>query len=83
MEVERLDLPKEMSMHSFTGDRHPIEQLDVLVTGSCGHGFLRKMAMRGVQVITTSETDPIQAVQAVFRGEPLPAAEPETHSHSH
>jgi predicted Fe-Mo cluster-binding NifX family protein len=80
-EVERLDLPKEMAMHSFTGVMHPIEQLDVLLTGGCGNGFLTRMARHGVQVITTSETDPIKAAQAVLKGETLPAAEPHSHEH--
>ncbi|MEJ2528975.1 MAG: NifB/NifX family molybdenum-iron cluster-binding protein [Gammaproteobacteria bacterium] len=78
-EVERLDLPKGMDMHSFTGVMHPIEQLDVLLTGGCGNGFLSRMAAHGVQVITTSETDPIKAAKAVLNGESLPAPEPHSH----
>ncbi len=80
-EIERLDLPPEMAIHSFTGVMHPIEQLDVLLTGGCGNGFLSRMAGHGVQVITTSETDPIKAAKAILRGEALPAAE--SHSHQH
>ncbi len=33
-EVERLDLPKEMSFHELQGDApHPVDGVDVLVTG--------------------------------------------------
>jgi len=78
-ELERLDLPKEMAIHSFTGDQHPIDRIDVMITGGCGDGFFRKMGMRGVQVIATSETDPAKAVQALIRGESLPAADPHSH----
>ena len=77
-EVQRLDLPKEMAIASFVGE-HPIDQVDVMITGGCGDGFFRKMAMRGVQVIATSETDPIKAAQAVLEGRSLPAAEPHSH----
>lgn len=80
-EIERLDLPKGMDIHSFAGVMHPIEQLDILLTGGCGDGFLRRMAAYGVQVITTSETDPIKAATAVLKGESLPVAEPHTHQH--
>jgi len=78
-EVERLDLPKEMSMHAWAGGSHPIDVVDVLVTGGCGDGFVNKMAMRNIRVIRTSETDPLAAVAAVLAGESLPAPEPHSH----
>lgn len=81
VEIDRLDLPKEMSMHEFRGmDPHPIDALEVLITGSCGAGFLRRMAARGIEVITTSESDPILAVTSYGNGMPLPPAEPHNHS---
>ncbi len=78
-ELDRLDLPKEMAFHSFTGNQHPVDQVDVIVTGGCGAGFFRKMGMRGIQAIATSETDPAKAVQALIKGEALPEAEPHSH----
>jgi len=78
-EVDRLDLPKEMSMHEFRGDRHPLDDLDVLVTAGCGEGFRQRMAARGVRVVATSETDPLKAVSAVAAGTELPPAPPEGH----
>ena len=78
-EVERLDLPKEMSMHAWPGGPHPIDVVDVLVTAGCGEGFVRKMAARNIRVIRTAETDPVAAVRAVFAGEPLPLSEARTH----
>lgn len=71
-EAERLDLPKEMSMHEFRGGGHPLDALDVLVTGGCGQGFMRRMATRGVRVIATGETDPAKAVDGVVAGAELP-----------
>ena len=79
-ECERLDLPKEMSMHAYQGiEPHPIEQFDALITGGCGQGFLNRMAMSGVRVYVTGETDPLKAVQAVIDGLPLPPPEPHSH----
>lgn len=83
VEVERLNLPKEMSMHEFRGINHPLEALDILITGSCGEGFVRRMATHDVQVIATGETDPLVAVSLVLSGDPLPAPEPHEHGHGH
>jgi predicted Fe-Mo cluster-binding NifX family protein len=81
-EIMRLDLPKDMSMHEFHGEGlHPIDELDVIVTASCGDGFMRRMADRGIRVILTSETDPLTAASAVSHG--LPLAEPAPHEHHH
>jgi predicted Fe-Mo cluster-binding NifX family protein len=86
VETGRLDLPKEMSMHEHPcGTAHPIDEIDILISGSAGEGFIRKAAERGVKVILTSETDPLAAVKAVLTGAPLPppAAEEDEDDHSH
>jgi len=70
-ELERLDLPKEMAMHGYQGAEHPVDQLDVLITAGCGDGFKRKMAARGIHVVTTSETDPEQAARKVAANLPV------------
>ncbi len=80
-EVERLDLPLEMSMHEFRGDSHPLFNLHVLITASCGQGLSNRMAAQGVRVIATSETDPLEAARAVLAGEEL--APPQPHEHAH
>lgn len=79
VEIDRIDLPKEASMHEFRGTDHPLDDLDVLISGGCGSGFRQRMASRGVEVITTSETDPETAVNAVLLGQSLPEAEPHAH----
>ena len=83
VELDRLDLPKEMTMHEYRGDDHPIFAVDVLISGGSGQGFIQRMASHGVQVLTTSETDPYAAASRVLRGEPLPAAAPHEHNHGH
>ena len=83
LEIGRVDLPKEMSLHEWNGQgEHPLFDLDILITGSCGDGFIRKMGSRGVQVRATSETDPITAVKALLAGT-LPEAAPHDHAHQH
>ena len=79
LETDRLDLPKEMSMHEFKSSSHPVDAFDVLITESCGDGFIRKMASRGIIVLITSETDPLTAVIACASGEHLPPAKPHSH----
>lgn len=73
IEVERLDLPKEMSFHEFhEAGSHPIDAVNVLITASSGEGFKRRMAERGIAVLETAQSDPVMAAAAVLRGEPLP-----------
>lgn len=74
-ELERIDLPKEMSIHETGSAAHPIDDFDILITASCGAGFERKMIARNIKLIKTSETDPLVAIKAVIEGKPL--AEPE------
>lgn len=71
-ELERIDLPKEMSIHENGSAPHPIDDLDVLITAGCGNGFERKMAQRNIRLIKTSETDPLTAVSTVVEGAALP-----------
>ncbi len=82
-EGERLDLPMGMALHDFRGVEHPLFDLDILVTGSCGAGFANRMAQQQVQVIATAETDPMAAVQALANKQPLPAPGPHEHEHGH
>ena len=79
-EIARLDLPKEMSLHDYRGDDHPIYDLHSLITASCGAGFAQRLASHGVRLITTSESDPLEAAAAVANGRPLPPASPREHA---
>lgn len=72
-EVARLDLPKEMAFHEFHGDGpHPIDGVDVVITGGCGAGFPRRLAARGIRVVATGESDILTAVRAVAASRALP-----------
>ena len=83
-EVERLDLPQELSIHEYRGEDHPLFTLGLsaLVTQGAGQGFTQRMARHGIAVHTTSESDPVQAVALLVAGSPLPAALPHDHDHA-
>ncbi len=82
-EVERFDLPKDMSMHEFKDDGpHPLDTVNVVIAGSAGDGFIRRMANRDVIAVTTAETDPIAAIRSYLAGTLAPAA-PHDHDHDH
>lgn len=84
VEADRLDLPLELAFHEFHGNGpHPVDEMDLLITGSCGGGFVHRLATRGVKVLTTGERDPLAAAQAALEGRPLPPAAPDEHDHGH
>jgi predicted Fe-Mo cluster-binding NifX family protein len=82
-ELERLDLPPQMSLHEYHGDDHPLFDLDVLITQGHGQGFAQRLARHGVRVIATAASDPLAAAAAVAAGEALPEPLPHDHDHDH
>ncbi len=76
IEVDRLDLPKELSMHEFHDNpaSHPLDEMDVLIVGSCGPQFAHRMSERGVKVISTKKSDPLDAVHAYLEDPEAAAA---------
>jgi predicted Fe-Mo cluster-binding NifX family protein len=76
-----LELPKEQAMHeTAAGDVHPLDAMDVLISGSMGEGMRRKLSVRGVQTVMTRCADPDAAVAAWLDGtlaapEPKPVTE--------
>jgi len=71
-EVVWLDLPLDMSIHKFSGGKHPLDEMDVILTASAGQGFVAKLAQRGVQVITCGESNPQKAVSDYLAGHVKP-----------
>jgi predicted Fe-Mo cluster-binding NifX family protein len=73
---DKLDLPKSQSIHeSNPAESHVLDELDILITAGCGDGFIRKMANRGIKVITTAEQDPLIAAKKIIDGKPLARVE--------
>ena len=78
-ELDRIDLPKEMAMHNYRGDEHPIFELDLLLTGGCGAGFINRLAQYDVRVMATGETSPAETIEKLLKGEPILAPQPHEH----
>ena len=82
-EVGRLDLDAQMAIHGYSSDAaHPLDGMDVLITGGAGEGFVRNLAARGVVVVATPESDPVRAVDAFLAGRVLSASDGCNHDHS-
>ena len=50
------------------GNRHPLHSVDIALAGSGGDGVTRRLAERGTQLVTTAESDPLQAVEKFLKG---------------
>jgi predicted Fe-Mo cluster-binding NifX family protein len=72
-EPQHIALEKAQVFHHWEGEGpHPLDGVAVIVAGSAGDGFLRRMAKRGVQVLLTGERDATRALTAVLNGQLLP-----------
>ncbi len=85
VEIDRLDLPMDMSLHDYHGEDHPLFalNLDAIVTQGAGQGFIQRLSHHGILVHTTSASDPFDAAHAIAAGDPLPVAAPHDHDHIH
>lgn len=83
VEAGRIELAEdEVLHHCGDGRPHPIDAVQVVITGSSGTGFVAHMKRRGIEPVTTSESDPLQAVRDWLAGTVKPA-EPVQHPHDH
>ncbi len=72
-EAQRIQLEKSQVFHHWDEEGpHPLDGVTVIVAGSAGDGFRRRMAKRGVDVLLTSEKDAERAFSAVLAGDVLP-----------
>lgn len=70
---ERIELAREQVLHHFRDDKlHPLDGVAIVVAGSAGDGFVRRMQKRGAEVLLTGETDPPAALRRILAGEALP-----------
>ena len=76
---ELLELAKEQSFHETPGQApHPLDGVDVLISGGMGSNLERRLANRGIRGLVTTETDPDHAGTAWLAG-----TLPITASHEH
>jgi predicted Fe-Mo cluster-binding NifX family protein len=84
-----LELPLEQSFHeSSQVDSHPLDDVNVLISGGMGQGLRFRLKQKGIQALATPETDPDRAVAAWLVGEleESPAEAPgdeRGHGHGH
>lgn len=68
----RIELDSRQVFHHFEGEGpHPLDAVEVIIAGSAGDGFLRRMQTRGVTVLLTGERDARRALEKVLAGEAL------------
>ncbi len=78
-----LELEREQSFHDSPHEAaHPLDGVDLLITGGMGEGLRLRLARRGIVALVTSERDPEQAVRAWLAG-CLPTAPVHDHAHGH
>jgi predicted Fe-Mo cluster-binding NifX family protein len=80
-----LELPLEQSFHESPQEAlHPLDNVQVLISGGMGQGLQNRLKRKGIEALSTPETDPDRAVSAWLAGtlEPAPA-EPHDHDHRH
>lgn len=78
--AQRISLDKDQVFHHWEEEGsapHPLDGIEVIIAGSAGDGFLRRMRQRGIEVLLTGEKDAEKALAAVLAGEVL--AEPGFH----
>ena len=75
-----LELPKEQSFHdSSPHAEHPLDDVDVLISGGMGQGLMRRLARKNIRCLITGEDDPEAAVTLFIAGK-LEGAPPRPHS---
>jgi hypothetical protein len=71
-EPVRVTLSMAQLPHHFRDDGpHPLDGTDIIVAGSAGEGFVRRMAKRGTRVVITAERNPRAAAEKLVAGAPL------------
>ncbi|MDP1900634.1 MAG: NifB/NifX family molybdenum-iron cluster-binding protein [Rubrivivax sp.] len=83
-EPRLLELPQGASFHETPGDQpHALDGVDLLISASMGDGLRRKLALRGIRTLLTTERDPLVAVQRLVQGALPDEGATHTHTHDH
>ncbi|PSB31614.1 NifB/NifX family molybdenum-iron cluster-binding protein [Stenomitos frigidus] len=74
-----LRITKDQSFHeSSPKDSHPLDTVQVLISGGIGRGLARRLQSKGIQPLITAETDLDAAVMA-YLDDTLVVMTPEEH----
>ncbi len=64
-----LELSKEQSFHdSSAHEPHPLDEVQVFITGGMGKGLVQRLKAKGIEPIMTNENEPDRAVAAYLEG---------------
>jgi predicted Fe-Mo cluster-binding NifX family protein len=81
VDKQLLELPKEQSFHdSSPHAAHPLDDVDVLISGGMGQGLMNRLGRKGIEGLITGESDPEVAVSRYLSGK-LSSEPPRLHSH--
>lgn len=88
--LKPIELTREQTFHELQGrEPHPLDGVEVLISGGMGQGLFMKLVQLGIQPIVTQETDPLRAVQGLRDGSLLVETDAQckergqAHRHSH
>jgi predicted Fe-Mo cluster-binding NifX family protein len=75
-----LELPKTGALHeSPRHEPHPLDEVQVLISGGMGAGMKRRLAAMGIEAVVTSGSDPDTSVAAWLDGSLEQVAHDATH----
>lgn len=64
-----LELALDQSLHESHGaGPHPLDGIDVLISGGAGQGLIRRLNSMGIRGLVTPETEPDSAVADYLKG---------------
>lgn len=75
VEVARIDIAEEQTIHNFKGGAHPLDGVEVLIAASAGGCFVERMQARGIATAVARDIPPAMAVAAFMSGKLLPLTE--------
>jgi predicted Fe-Mo cluster-binding NifX family protein len=68
VEIARIDLSEDQTVHNFQGGQHPLDNVEVLIAASAGQCFVEKMRERGITTVVARDIPPATAVAAYLMG---------------
>lgn len=68
VEIARIDLNEDQTIHNFQGGQHPLDGINVLIAGSAGGCFVERMNARGITTVVARDIPPAMAVAAYMMG---------------
>ncbi len=85
VKIKHLEIGEDQIFHIFDGNGpHPLDEVQVVITGNAREKFIRKCSDRGIQAVLTSESDPMTAIKGFFAGTLPPSVPlPEKCDHEH